>query len=161
MQSTSAHGSPPRRRCPGVARGLHAYRASTRRSHPSEFSHSCSRCLNLVTRVNWNSPAVGGCGPPDSSPEPECCGANRLPERNPDRRGSIPPLKLEPQRNHGHSGEAEQKALRLQGFPVAGPDMSPKQKTMAAPIRTPRGSWVEEGLRALGVGGPGAVRVEK
>ncbi len=32
---------------------------------------------------------------------------------------------------------------------------------MAAPLRTPRTSWVEEGLRALGVGGPDAVRVEK
>jgi AcrR family transcriptional regulator len=32
---------------------------------------------------------------------------------------------------------------------------------MAAPLRTPRASWVEEGLRALGVGGPDAVRVEK
>ena len=33
---------------------------------------------------------------------------------------------------------------------------------MAAPIRTPRTSWIDEGLRALGVGGgPDAVRVEK
>jgi AcrR family transcriptional regulator len=32
---------------------------------------------------------------------------------------------------------------------------------MPAPIRTPRASWVEEGLRALGVGGVEAVRVEK
>jgi AcrR family transcriptional regulator len=32
---------------------------------------------------------------------------------------------------------------------------------MAAPTRTPRNSWIEEGLRALGVGGPDAVRVEK
>jgi AcrR family transcriptional regulator len=32
---------------------------------------------------------------------------------------------------------------------------------MAAPTRTPRASWVEEGLRALGVGGPDAVRIEK
>jgi len=32
---------------------------------------------------------------------------------------------------------------------------------MAAPLRTPRTSWVQEGLRALGVGGPEAVRVEK
>lgn len=31
---------------------------------------------------------------------------------------------------------------------------------MAAPIRTPRDSWIEQGLRALGVGGPDAVRVE-
>src|SRR5512132_4090519 len=31
---------------------------------------------------------------------------------------------------------------------------------MAAPTRTPRNSWVEEGLRALGVGGPDAVRIE-
>jgi AcrR family transcriptional regulator len=28
-------------------------------------------------------------------------------------------------------------------------------------IRTPRASWIEEGLRALGVGGPDAVRIEK
>lgn len=32
---------------------------------------------------------------------------------------------------------------------------------MAAPVRTPRDSWIQEGLRALGVGGPDAVRVEK
>jgi AcrR family transcriptional regulator len=32
---------------------------------------------------------------------------------------------------------------------------------MAAPTLTPRTSWVDEGLRALGVGGPDAVRVEK
>jgi AcrR family transcriptional regulator len=32
---------------------------------------------------------------------------------------------------------------------------------MAAPTRTPRDSWIEEGLRALGFGGPDAVRVEK
>jgi AcrR family transcriptional regulator len=32
---------------------------------------------------------------------------------------------------------------------------------LAAPTRTPRDSWVQEGLRALGVGGPDAVRVEK
>jgi len=32
---------------------------------------------------------------------------------------------------------------------------------MAAPARTPRTSWVQEGLRALGVGGPDAVRIEK
>jgi AcrR family transcriptional regulator len=31
---------------------------------------------------------------------------------------------------------------------------------MAAPLRTPRSSWIEEGLRALGVGGPDAVRIE-
>jgi AcrR family transcriptional regulator len=31
---------------------------------------------------------------------------------------------------------------------------------MAAPIRTPRSSWVDEGLKALGVGGPNAVRIE-
>ena len=31
---------------------------------------------------------------------------------------------------------------------------------MAAPTRTPRTSWIEEGLRALGVGGPDAVRIE-
>src|SRR5436305_2409804 len=33
--------------------------------------------------------------------------------------------------------------------------------SMAAPTRTPRTSWVQEGLRALGVGGPDAVRIEK
>jgi AcrR family transcriptional regulator len=32
---------------------------------------------------------------------------------------------------------------------------------MAAASRTPRTSWIEEGLRALGVGGPDAVRIEK
>src|SRR3954470_23144039 len=32
---------------------------------------------------------------------------------------------------------------------------------MAAPTRTPRTSWIDEGLRALGVGGPDSVRVEK
>jgi AcrR family transcriptional regulator len=32
---------------------------------------------------------------------------------------------------------------------------------MAAPLRTPRSSWVQEGLRALGIGGPDAVRVER
>jgi AcrR family transcriptional regulator len=32
---------------------------------------------------------------------------------------------------------------------------------MAAPTRTPRTNWIEEGLRALGVGGPDAVRIEK
>ena len=32
---------------------------------------------------------------------------------------------------------------------------------MAAPTRTPRNHWIEEGLRALGAGGPNAVRVEK
>ena len=32
---------------------------------------------------------------------------------------------------------------------------------MAAPTRTPRNSWIEEGLRTLGVGGPDAVRIEK
>ena len=31
---------------------------------------------------------------------------------------------------------------------------------MAAPTRTPRTSWIEEGLRALAAGGPDAVRVE-
>ncbi len=29
-----------------------------------------------------------------------------------------------------------------------------------APTRTPRDRWIEEGLRALGEGGPGAVRIE-
>ena len=31
---------------------------------------------------------------------------------------------------------------------------------MAAPTRTPRTSWIDHGLRALGVGGPDAVRIE-
>jgi AcrR family transcriptional regulator len=31
---------------------------------------------------------------------------------------------------------------------------------MAAPTRTPRTSWIDEGLRALGAGGPDAVRIE-
>ena len=32
---------------------------------------------------------------------------------------------------------------------------------MAAPTRTPRTSWIQEGLRALWVGGPDFVRIEK
>jgi AcrR family transcriptional regulator len=32
---------------------------------------------------------------------------------------------------------------------------------MAAPTRTPRTSWIEEGLRVLGFAGPDAVRIEK
>src|SRR5262249_25138175 len=31
---------------------------------------------------------------------------------------------------------------------------------MAAPTRTPRSSWIAEGLRALAAGGPDAVRIE-
>src|SRR3954468_11833178 len=31
---------------------------------------------------------------------------------------------------------------------------------MAAPTRTPRTRWIEEGLRALAAGGPDAVRIE-
>src|SRR5215204_2267578 len=31
---------------------------------------------------------------------------------------------------------------------------------MSAPTRTPRGSWIEAGLRALAAGGPDAVRIE-
>jgi AcrR family transcriptional regulator len=31
---------------------------------------------------------------------------------------------------------------------------------MAAPIRTPRSSWIDEGLRSLAAGGPDAVRIE-
>lgn len=31
---------------------------------------------------------------------------------------------------------------------------------MSAPVRTPRGTWIEEGLRALASGGPDLVRVE-
>lgn len=31
---------------------------------------------------------------------------------------------------------------------------------MARPTTTPRGAWIEEGLRALGAGGPAAVRIE-
>jgi AcrR family transcriptional regulator len=31
---------------------------------------------------------------------------------------------------------------------------------MAAPTRTPRGKWIEEGLRALAAGGPDAVRID-
>ncbi len=31
---------------------------------------------------------------------------------------------------------------------------------MSAPTRTPRASWIDEGLRALAAGGPGAVRIE-
>jgi AcrR family transcriptional regulator len=32
---------------------------------------------------------------------------------------------------------------------------------MAAPTRTPRTSWIDEGLRTLGVGGPDGVRIER
>src|SRR6184192_2087846 len=44
----------------------------------------------------------------------------------------------------------------------AGRSMRPRsaRTTMAAPTRTPRDSWIEEGLQALGVGGPDAVRIE-
>src|SRR6059058_5527556 len=44
----------------------------------------------------------------------------------------------------------------------AGRSMRPRsaRTTMAAPTRTPRDSWIEEGLQALGVGGPAAVRIE-
>src|SRR3954464_8210587 len=38
-----------------------------------------------------------------------------------------------------------------------GPDRGGR---VAAPTRTPRSTWIEEGLRALGVGGPDAVRIE-
>jgi AcrR family transcriptional regulator len=31
---------------------------------------------------------------------------------------------------------------------------------MAAPTRTPRSSWIDQGLQALADGGPGAVRME-
>src|SRR3954452_21997232 len=31
---------------------------------------------------------------------------------------------------------------------------------MAPPVRTPRSTWVDEGLRALAAGGPDAVRIE-
>ncbi|MEA2418333.1 MAG: hypothetical protein QOE60_539, partial [Thermoleophilaceae bacterium] len=31
---------------------------------------------------------------------------------------------------------------------------------MAAPTRTPRGTWIEAGLRALAAGGPDRVRIE-
>ena len=31
---------------------------------------------------------------------------------------------------------------------------------MAAPTRTPRRTWIDEGLRALAAGGPDAVRIE-
>src|SRR6266540_6526274 len=31
---------------------------------------------------------------------------------------------------------------------------------MSAPTRTPRSSWIDEGLRALAAGGPDAVRIE-
>src|SRR5438067_11491198 len=37
---------------------------------------------------------------------------------------------------------------------------NPRGSTMAAPTRTPRTSWINEGLRALGVGGPDSVRIE-
>jgi AcrR family transcriptional regulator len=34
------------------------------------------------------------------------------------------------------------------------------ESKMSAPTRTPRSTWVEEGLRALAAGGPDAVRIE-
>jgi AcrR family transcriptional regulator len=34
------------------------------------------------------------------------------------------------------------------------------EETMAAPTRTPRTSWIDEGLRALAAGGPETVRIE-
>jgi len=34
------------------------------------------------------------------------------------------------------------------------------RNAMSAPTRTPRGSWIAEGLRALAAGGPDAVRIE-
>jgi AcrR family transcriptional regulator len=34
------------------------------------------------------------------------------------------------------------------------------ESKMSAPTRTPRSSWVDEGLRALAAGGPDAVRIE-
>lgn len=35
-----------------------------------------------------------------------------------------------------------------------------ERDAMAPPTRTPRSKWIEEGLRALAAGGPGAVRIE-
>ncbi len=37
---------------------------------------------------------------------------------------------------------------------------SARDRRMAPPTRTPRGTWIEEGLRALAAGGPDAVRIE-
>jgi AcrR family transcriptional regulator len=37
---------------------------------------------------------------------------------------------------------------------------APDLEAMAAPIRTPRSEWIDEGLRALAAGGPDAVRIE-
>src|SRR6478672_1872893 len=34
------------------------------------------------------------------------------------------------------------------------------ESKMSAPTRTPRSTWIEEGLRALAAGGPDAVRIE-
>jgi AcrR family transcriptional regulator len=34
------------------------------------------------------------------------------------------------------------------------------ESDVSAPTRTPRSSWIEQGLRALAAGGPGAVRIE-
>src|SRR2546429_7206445 len=45
--------------------------------------------------------------------------------------------------------------------PAAAIGLSPRwRETMPAPTRTPRSSWIEEGLRALAAGGPDAVRIE-
>jgi AcrR family transcriptional regulator len=46
-----------------------------------------------------------------------------------------------------------------QGGLVAASNEGETQR-MPAPLRTPRASWIDEGLRALGVGGPDAVRIE-
>ena len=37
---------------------------------------------------------------------------------------------------------------------------SSTESDMSAPTRTPRSSWIEQGLRALAAGGPDAVRIE-
>jgi AcrR family transcriptional regulator len=43
---------------------------------------------------------------------------------------------------------------------MIGGDVKRPLRLMAAPTRTPRGRWIEEGMRALAAGGPDAVRIE-
>ena len=43
---------------------------------------------------------------------------------------------------------------------MIGGDVKRPTRLMAAPTRTPRGRWIEEGMRALAAGGPDAVRIE-
>src|SRR5436190_17169162 len=50
--------------------------------------------------------------------------------------------------------------LRSSTHPLAYVCFRARAVAMAPPTRTPPSKWIEEGLRALGAGGPDAVRVE-